>query len=114
MGVDESFLSPGDVIEVCGFAWKAEVLKERGPAPSSIHGHMLVMPDGQMRPWGPYGRLDNCVRPTDQRQSWLDFLNSDPIAKDLWCAKHRAWSATIAASRELAAEIDSLMANPCG
>jgi len=50
------------------------------------HGHVLVMPDGHMQSWGPYGKMVNCVRSHDATQSWLDFLDADPLARDLWCA----------------------------
>ena len=57
------FLKAGDVIEACGF-----VLKPQGeslPPPRYIHSQLLLMPDGQMQLWGPYGKLVNCVRPGD-------------------------------------------------
>ena len=119
MGVDENFLKDGDVIEVCGFAPKAEVLARRtsiepdGVSAPFVHGHMLVMPDGEMSPWGPYGKLENCVRPGDQLQSWLDFLNTDSIARDLWCNGYRTTVPTIAASRAFVDDINRLMGRPC-
>ena len=118
MGVDESFLKLGDVIEVCGFNPKKELLDRRpadaGPLPPFTHGHMIVMPDGRMSPWGPYGKLENCVRPGDQAQSWLNFLNTNKIARDLWCNPYRTTVPTIAVSRGLVQEINDSMASPCG
>jgi hypothetical protein len=47
------------------------------------------MPDGQMQLWGPYGKLENCVRPNDSTQLWLQFLGN-PMARDLWCSSYAA------------------------
>jgi len=118
MGVDENFLKDGDVIEVCGFAPKAVLARQGSYEPDGVsvpfvHGHMLVMPDGEMSPWGPYGKLENCVRPGDHVQTWLDFLNTDSIARDLWCNNYRTTVPTIAASSALVDEINRLMARPC-
>jgi Family of unknown function (DUF6152) len=119
MGVDETLLKDGDVIEVCGFALKEELRARRSSSetdrlsPPFVHGNMIVMPDGQMQPWGAYGKLENCVRAGDRTQSWLDFLNTDAIARGLWCAGHRSSVPTIAASKALVDEINRLMASPC-
>ena len=118
MGVDKNFLKNGDVIEICGFRPKAvasgrSAYEPRGESVPFVHGHMLVRPDGAMSPWGPYGKLENCVRPADQMQSWLDFLNTDWIARDLWCNPYRTAVPTIAASKALVDEINKRMAHPC-
>ena len=113
MGVDANLLKNGDVIELCGFRPKAADGARRstdGPPPY-VHGHMLVMPDGRWQPWGPYGQLENCVRAGDQAQSWLDFLNTDPFARELWCNGNPA--PTIAAAVALADEVNRLLASPC-
>jgi hypothetical protein len=66
-GIGEGFLKAGDVIEVCGFAFREDLpgptssATANGPARPSLHGHVLVMPDGKMRLFGPYGKLVNCV-----------------------------------------------------
>jgi hypothetical protein len=118
MAIGADFLKPGDVIEVCGFTLEENFAKERaartGSSPSRfVHGHMLLMPDGRMQPWGPYGKLDNCVRPGDQRESWVELLNRDPIARALWCAPHRTSVPTRADSKALVDEIDSHLSEPC-
>jgi len=64
MGAGEDFLKAGDVLEVCGFHLKQPYYK-----PDFIHAEVLVMPDGRMRHYGPYGRLENCLRPGDSRRS---------------------------------------------
>jgi len=81
-------LKAGDVIEACGFVPKSNVVKSY-PPPRFVHGQLLLTPNGQMQLWGPYGKLDNCVRPDDSKQSWLDFL-SNPMARDLWCNNYTA------------------------
>jgi Family of unknown function (DUF6152) len=90
MRVDNNFLKPGDVIEVCGFPWKQEYAKPTAsdsgaPPRPAMHIHMVVMPDGRMRLFGPYGKLDNCIRPTDTTQAWVEFLNTDPLGLQAWC-----------------------------
>jgi Family of unknown function (DUF6152) len=85
MGVGEDFLKAGDEIEVCGFAPRKNAEKSF-PPPRFIHGHVLVLPDGHRRLWGPYGKLGNCILPDNPPQLWLDFLNADPLALDAWCA----------------------------
>lgn len=116
MAVDESLLKAGDVIEVCGFHYKSQrsAHAETGaPLPPFMHAHLLVMPDGRMQPWGPYGKLNNCVRPHDDIQSWLDLLNKNAIARELWCHPQRTAVPTIAAAKPLAEEIDRRLAAPC-
>jgi hypothetical protein len=60
LGVDDDFLKAGDVIDVCGFFGKDDVLRNQ-----RIHAKVLVTPDGQKWQWGPYGRLESCVDPDD-------------------------------------------------
>lgn len=60
LGVDEDFLEVGDLIEVCGFFGKDDLLRNQ-----RIHAKVLVTPDGQKWQWGPYGRLEGCVDPDD-------------------------------------------------
>jgi hypothetical protein len=89
MKLPDNFLQAGDVIEVCGFPLKQEMLA-KAPVPRVVpalfmHGHLLVMPDGLLRPWGPYGKLANCVRPSDTPQSWADFVNTNAMGLEYWC-----------------------------
>lgn len=116
MGVDQSLLKRGDVIEICGFHYKSQVAAhaETGaPLPPAMHGHFLVMPDGRKQAWGPYGKLNNCVRPGDDAQSWADFLNMDAIARELWCYPQRTGVPTVAAAKAGADEIDRRLVTPC-
>jgi hypothetical protein len=118
-GVPADLLKPGDVIAVCGFALTDAVLA-RAPPPNRpryptafVHGHLLVMPDGGMLRWGSYGKLENCVRSTDQPQTWADYVNADERAREMWCRSHRMVNIASATPKALVDAIDSLMTNPC-
>jgi hypothetical protein len=108
MRVDKDFLKAGEVIEVCGFH-----LKPPHARPDFIHGHVLVMSDGQMRLFGPYGKLTNCIRPGDTAERWVKFLKEDPLALPAWCnARVYTKVATVSAPAMIEA-IDRKMGNPC-
>ena len=112
-GLGKDFLKAGDVIEVCGFAPKPNEEKS-WPPPRFVHGHVLVMPNGRKQWWGPYGKLDNCVRPGDQTQSWVDYLNANPAVQDHWCNQFTAsFPLSALSSSALVDEINQLVANPC-
>ena len=116
MDVDKSFLREGDVIEVCGFSPKRllDPANPNGPRPPFIDGFLLVKAHAQRSPWGSYGKMQNCVRPDDDTQSWVQFLNENQFARFLWCSyPYRATVPTIAAASALADEINRLMASPC-
>jgi hypothetical protein len=115
MDVDKSFLSEGDVVEVCGFTPKRllDPANPNGPRPPFIHGHLLVKANGQRSPWGSYGKMENCVRAGDDTQSWVQFLHANRFARVLWCNRYRTTVPTIAESSALVDEINRLMASPC-
>jgi Family of unknown function (DUF6152) len=113
MGVGPDFLKVGDVIEICGFPFKKEFPASATPRPA-LHVHMLVMPDGKMRLYGAYGKLDNCVRPGDTADSWVEFLNRDRLARDAWCKNRNLVTVPSIAPKAVAEEIDRRIANPCG
>jgi hypothetical protein len=106
---DGAFLKAGDRIEVCGFYPKAEGSASR----RFVHGHVLVMPGGRMQSWGPYGKTDNCVRPSDEPRTWSDFLNSDPLARNLWCSSRTYVRVASITSPEFADEVNRQLAEPC-
>ena len=118
MGVADDILKPGDSIEVCGFPLKEGVtlrsssgeFRERTPL---VHGHVIVLPNGQLRSWGPYGKIHNCVRPGDRPEAWVALLSTDPLAWESWCDKARATIPTREESRALAEAIHRAMAKPC-
>jgi hypothetical protein len=113
MNLAADFLKPGDVIEVCGFEFKEQY---RSPErPLFIHGHVLVLPDGRKQTWGPYGKLDNCIRPDDEPQAWLDFLGADPLAPALWCAgQGYLGNVPSVAPSAIVDEINRRLTPPCG
>lgn len=111
-GIGQDSLNAGDVIAFCAFPMK-EGLSSRTPgAPPYVHGHLVVMPDGNMDMWGTYGVLRNCVRPADQSQVWVDFLTSNEVARAEWC-----WKSASIPTREksiaLVDEINRLIGDPC-
>jgi len=58
--------------------------------------------------------MQNCVRPGDDIQSWVQFLNTDEFARFLWCnCPYRTTVPTIADSSALVDEINRLMVSPC-
>ena len=114
-----AFFKPGDVIEVCGFDLREDLRAQRGErngtaeAPNFMHGHVVIMPDGHMQSWGPYGKTDNCVRARDDAETWRRFLDSDPLARDLWCNSSVYVKATSITSAEFIAEVSREIARPC-
>lgn len=119
-GSGPDFLHVGDVIEVCAFALKKDPSARReyrdadGSSARFVHGHVLVMPDGRMRLWGSYGKLGECISSTDERrESWLRFLNTGPMAREVWCSQRKAAIQSTASSRAFVEEINALMTHPC-
>jgi hypothetical protein len=71
------------------------------------------MPGGNMRQFGPYGRMSNCIRPGDTAEKWVKFLQEDPLALHAWCdAKVYTRVASVAPAAAIDA-IDRQMGNPC-
>jgi hypothetical protein len=132
IGIGMDLPKVGDVIEFCAFAYKPAAELSRmfpgvdfsvqrsspatdGSSPQFVAGHVLVMPDGEKRLWEPHGVISECIRSSDnQRQSWLDFLNSDPRVRRAWC-EQRVYEdiQSTASLRELVEEINSSIDNPC-
>jgi hypothetical protein len=116
-GLGRDFLHVGDVIEVCGFAVKDEVRARNpaaaGSAPRSVHGHVVVMPDGHLRLFGGYGKPENCIRPGDAASAWASFLNTDSRGRNVWCGSRGFTDFSSLPPSALVDEINRLMANPC-
>jgi hypothetical protein len=55
-----------------------------------LHGHVIAMPEGRLQAWSPYGKLENCIRPGDSLERWIDFVNTDPAAHEYWCNSRTA------------------------
>ncbi len=87
----DQILKVGDRVAVCGFPLKKDwdpnrMYKDWPPEQGRfVHGQVVLMPDGHMQSWGPYGVIDNCVRKGDAAKTWITFLNQDPLAHAQWC-----------------------------
>ena len=124
----------GDTIEVCAFPyrpaeeiardgriWGGNVAPRRSPpirdgsSAQLVAGHVLVMPDGEMRSWEPHGLIGECIRSSNgERPPWIDFLNASTRARELWCEQRRYVPVrSNAPLRDLVEEINSLLDNPC-
>jgi hypothetical protein len=118
MQPNEDFVHAGDVIEVCGFRPNrnqsiGNVSASPDVSRPYIHCHVLVMPDGRMESWGPYGKLDNCLRQTDQPETWLKFLEEDPLAHELWCNSKKFVAVASTAPAGLVDKIDAGLTERC-
>ena len=119
MNLARDFIKPGEVIELCGFPFKKDVIAQHaalppgGPELPALHAEMLVLPNGKMQPWGPYGKMDNCVRPNDSAQTWMDFVNADPIAQQSWCRGMSYANVPSVAPKALVEEVNRRMSSPC-
>jgi hypothetical protein len=127
----------GDTLTVCAFPYKPaeeiardtrltpslddsvrrrlEAATTDGASPQFIEGHVLVMPDGEMRSWDPHGILAECVRTSnDAKQPWVDFLNTSSRARELWCQQKRYEAVqSNAPLRDLVEELNSELESPC-
>src|SRR5690606_13713452 len=63
---DDQLLKIGDRVSACGFPlrsdWNPDRMYPDWPPEKGrfVHSPLLVLPDGRMQSWGPYGRLDTC------------------------------------------------------
>lgn len=118
-GSPDSYLKPGEIVELCGFRPKAAYAVQRSygdvdiDAAHFVHAQVMVMPGGQLRSWGPYGKLDNCVRPGDVPATWREFLDRDPLAHDLWCSAPGNKQAPSFAPPGFVAEVNRGLARAC-
>lgn len=115
----DQILKVGDTVSVCGFLLKKDLASEPMYAdwPSEqgrfVHGQLLVMPDGRMQSWGPYGTLTNCVRRGDSTKMWVNFLDRDPLAHRQWCAAIGYTRPAQGGPLALADEVNNGLAVPC-
>jgi hypothetical protein len=118
MHLAQDFIRPGDVIQLCGFPFKQDVIASNAATPGlqklpALHAHLLVLPNGQRQPWGPYGKLDNCVRPADTPADWAAFVNAVPMGKEYWCRGLSHSTVPSLATPEFVAEVNHLLRTPC-
>ena len=125
----------GDTIKVCAFPYRPaeEIARDGriwggqdtttlrssqatdGSSPQFVAGHVLVTPDGELRAWEPHGIIAECIRSSnDGRQPWVDFLNTSPRARELWCGQRRYTAVESNPSlRQLVDELNALLDEPC-
>lgn len=114
-----AFLKVGDSIAVCGFPLKAEFAPEKmyddwQPAEGRfVHGQLIVLPGGRMQSWGPYGKLDNCVRKEDRVPGWVAFLDADPLAHKQWCDSLAYERMPDLAPPQFVDQVNRALASPC-
>jgi hypothetical protein len=132
MGIGMEDPQIGDVVEFCAFPYKpaAELsrmwpgvdfsnrqraLDSDGSSPQFVAGHVMLLANGQKQFWEPHGTIIACMRTSDDsRQSWLDFLNANPRARDGWCEQRRRASIqSDESSRSFADELNGLIDRPC-
>lgn len=132
MGIGMDVPNVGDVIEFCAFPYRSAAelsslfpgvdfsaprwSRDAGDSSSQfVAGHVMVMPDGEKQFWEPHGVLGECIRSVDdQRQSWLDFLNSSSRAREAWCQQRRyTYVRSTASLQEFVEEINDSIDNPC-
>jgi len=119
MNLARDFIRRGDVIEVCGFPFKKDVIAAHAAMPPgtmklpALHAQLLVLADGRWQPWGPYGKLDNCVRAQDTPQQWTAFLKSVPMGLEYWCKGLAYRSAPTVAPPSLVDEVNRTLDNVC-
>ena len=116
-GLTENFLTEflhvGDAVELCAFPLKQEFSSAPDGAPPFVHGKVIRLADGTMRMWGPYGAIVLCVRPNDEPEMWLNFLNTRPLARTAWCRRFVNPLPEPPGTSELIEEISRRMDSPC-
>lgn len=118
MRLPKDFIKPGDVLRMCGFPFKQDVLAYNAATPGlqklpALHVHLLVLPNGRWQPWGPYGKLDNCIRPGDSPQRWVEFLDTVPMGLEYWCKGLAHSNVPSVAPQGFLDEVDRRIAMPC-
>jgi hypothetical protein len=122
----------GDSIQFCAFPYKpAEELARLFPeadfstrrlsadsdrlSPRYVVGHVMQTGDGARQLWESHGIISECILSSDDdRQVWLDLLNSNARVREAWCQQkayaHVRETASLAA---LVDEIDRSIDDPC-
>jgi hypothetical protein len=121
-----------DTLKVCAFPYKpAEELSRiwpdvdfstrrsarppDGSSPQFVSGRVMVISNGEKRMWNAHGLISECIRSSDEpRQSWLDFLNSNPGVRQGFCDQRASQQVQSSSSlRDFADEINGSLAEPC-
>jgi uncharacterized protein DUF6152 len=134
-GSNEYLPKVGDLLEVCAYAYRTaeEIAGDsrlpsgsrltpaqlestpEGASPRLVLGHLLVTTGGAMRVWEPYGVIGECMRSSnDQKQSWIERLNTNPEARKFWCdQKGRDAVESNALLKEYIEQTNALLDEPC-
>ena len=131
-GIGPDVPKVGDTVKFCAFPYKSEAELSRiwpgvdfskrratqgadGTSRQFVAGHVMVMSNGERRLWEPHGLIGQCIRSSDEpRQSWLDFLNRNPAARETWCRQRGDKRVQADASlKEFVEEINSSIDHPC-
>jgi len=132
MGIDMDVPAVGDVLQFCAFPYRSIPELTRlypgvdfsglrasahldGSSPQSVGGHVMVTPNGEKRLWEPHGLIGECIRSSEEeRQSWIDFVNSNLRVWQNWCQQmENAHTRSTASLMELVEEVNSLIDDPC-
>ena len=136
MAISEQVPKVGDTIKVCAFPYRSaeEIARDPrpfggdgvsakrsslaidGPSQQFVAGHVIVKPDGEMTYWRPHGAIImKCMYSSDDKsRGWLDFLNSDPKARESWCGEwRRAVAESDASMKDFAEQVNSSLYEPC-
>ena len=123
----------GERLKVCAFAYKSVAELSRiwpevdfstprwseiidGSSPRFVAGLVMVTSDGKRQLWEGHGVLSECMRSSDDpRQVWLDFVNSNPGVRQIWCTQRRDYSVVRldASLGELVEEVNRSLVDPC-
>ena len=133
MGIGAYVPNIGDTVTFCAFPYKSveelsrifpdadfsasrAVLDPDSSSPRSVAGHVMITADGEKRLWEPHGVIGECIRSSDEpRQSWVDFLNASPRAREAFCEQRGyALVQSNASLRDLVEEINGSIDNSCG
>jgi hypothetical protein len=112
MNLPADFLKAGDVIEICAFPYRNDGAASARNS-TALHGHVILLPTGRLQPWSPYGKLDNCIRPNDAVEPWVELVNTEPMAHEYWCNSQTARQAPSIAPQGFVAEINRRMSPAC-
>jgi len=133
-GLGTDLPNVGDTVEFCAFPYRsaAEIAADsrilkveptaqqqleaaEGRSPQFVAGHVMVTADGKKRLWELHGLLSECLRRADdQRQSWLDFLDSNPRARQALCEQRgRSNVQSDPSLKQRVEDLNSSLAEPC-
>lgn len=122
----------GDTLEFCAFPYKSveeltrlfpdadfsgrrTTAETNGSSPRYVAGHVMVTADREMRIWEPHGSLAACIQSAnDSGERWIEFIDSNSGARDLWCEQSRyAYVQASTSLSEVVDEVGAAIAESC-